>query len=97
MSTIAKTSKKAAQLISNARAIKVYSLSNCFTGQPLTEKPVVWADTADGKRDLVEVSPSDFLRHELNSRSTKLHDNGNGTFSIDVHSNLWFEFESFAV
>lgn len=92
MPTIQKTSKRAQHLLDNAKNIVSYSLSGCFQPKPLVERPAIWADIY-GKRDLINVSHSEFLRHELESRSTKLRENGPGKYCIDVHSNLWYEFE----
>jgi hypothetical protein len=99
MTTISKTSKRAQKLIENAVAIKVYALSDNFSGRPITDRPVIWGGPVVDNRftQLKSVTVTEFLRHELDSmKSTKLRDNGNGTFTLDVHSNLWYEFESYA-
>ena len=94
--TITKTSHRASQVLQGARNIRCYSLSNNFSGEALAEKPVIWGEPKPGEhyRPLVEVSQVGFLRHELQSRSTKLSDSGNGHYTIHVHSNLWFSFQS---
>lgn len=94
--TIPKNSHRAQQVLDQARAIKCYSLSNNFIGQPLSDRPVIWGEPLPGesRRPLVEVSPIGFLRHELTGHGPKLKDEGAGHFSIYIHSNLWYEFES---
>ena len=90
--TIRKNTNKAKQLIANARNIRCYSLSNNFTGQPLAERPRTWAPTANPA--IIEVSQSEFLARELSDPHVTLRQDLNGRYCIDVHSNLWYEFES---
>lgn len=95
--TIRKTSDRASKLLDQARDIRCFSLSNSFNGTPLPEKPLIVGEPRPGEhhRPLVNVSPTGFLRHELNKeKSTKLVDSGNGHYTIHVHSNLWFTFLS---
>jgi len=96
MVTIRKTTDRASKVLDGARNIRCYSLDNGFTGKPLVERPIIWAEPRPDEnfRQLVEVSQIGFLRHQLETSSTKLIDNGNGFYSIRVHSNLWFDFES---
>lgn len=92
--TVPKNSKKAKTAVQNAHDITCYSESNYFNGKPLAESPVVWGGPIVNNqyRDLVPVSQSEFLARELAGRNAKLTDNGNGHFTLRVHSNLWYEF-----
>jgi len=102
--TIPKTSNRAKSIIAAAEHIRVYSLSNCFKAEPLSENPVIWDDTSRDEQGRAtrtkQVTQSEFLMHELFAmRSTKLcadsaaYAGQGGHFSIQVHSNLWYEFE----
>jgi hypothetical protein len=92
--TVPKNTNKAKQAIANARNIKCYSLSNSFSGQPLADSPVVW----DGPvvncqyRNLLHVSQSEFLARELAGHSKLTESNGH--FTLHVHDNLWYEFDT---
>ena len=91
--TIPKNTNRAKQAITNARDIRCYSLSNNFSGQPLTEKPTVWGGAiVDGHRyrDLLTVTQSEFLAHEL--EHGKLSVSTEGRYTLQIHSNLWYEF-----
>lgn len=95
--TIPKNSRRAKEVLAQARNIRVYSLSNCFHAQPITEKPCVWGGPLlnDRYTELIPVSQGEFLAHELNGmKSTRLSHDGNDSYSIHVHDNLWYEFES---
>jgi hypothetical protein len=93
---INRTTKRAQDVLDNAHNVRCFSLDNYFNGEPLAEKPVIWGVALPGEnhRPLVEVSPIGFLRHKLESKSTKLIDNGNGFYTIHVHGNLWYTFQS---
>jgi hypothetical protein len=40
------------------------------------------------------MAPADWMRKELRGRSAKLINTRDNHYTIRVHSNLWFEFES---
>jgi len=91
MRTVPKKSPRAARVLTNAREIRCYSLSNNFTGTPLVNDPVIWAP--DGQ--IKHVTPTEYLTHELETMPhAKLYDEGGGKFSLLVHSNLSYEFQS---
>jgi hypothetical protein len=95
--TIPKNTKKAKQAIANAHDIRCYSLSNNFSGEPLAENPGFYGGpVVDGRfTQWLRVSQSEFLAHELNEfRSAKLSENSNGSYSLHIHSNLWYEFST---
>jgi hypothetical protein len=96
--TIRKTSDRASKVLDHAHNVRCYSLSNNFRGEPLADRPVIAGVPSPGEvhQLLVEVSPVGFLRHELTSNTTKLIDSGSGHFTIRVHSNLWYIFQSAA-
>lgn len=71
MSRIAKTSRRAREVLSRAQEVRVYSLGNYFCGEP--------SSVVAARRDL-ETFPF-----------AKLLDNGDGSFTVHVHSNLWYE------
>ena len=81
--TIAKNRKPLIDAILNAsHKFTVYSLSNSFNGELM-----------DGRESNI-LPPADWMRKELKEGfGTKLTANGNGHFTIHVHSNLWFEFQ----
>lgn len=94
--TIAKNTNKATRIIRNAKDVRCYSLSNNFTGDPLAERPVMWAgEIVEGHYvRIVEVSQAQFLMRELRENThAKLVTNGDA-FLLSVHSNLWYEFLS---
>lgn len=101
MATVPKNTKRAKWAIEHATEIKCYSLSNHFAGDPLHERPMIWADnpktwngeTYNSYRKLVEVSQAAFLANELAIRNTKLVAGENGYYTIHCHSNLWFTFK----
>lgn len=80
MKTVRKNAKKQLEKIfTTANNIKVYSLNNNFSGEILE----------DGI-----MSPIDWLKKEYNFFSAKLINNENGTFTLGLHSNLWYQFEA---
>lgn len=83
-------------MLDGARNIRCYSLDNNFAGKPLPELPQILGEMnpGDTRRPLVQVSQIGYLRHELRTKTTKLIDSGNNHFTIRVHSNLWFSFQS---
>lgn len=93
--TIRKGTNRAKQVIANARNIRGYSLANNFAGNPLAEHPQVWGGPVVNNRhtELVTLTQQEFLQHELDTYHAKLTEN-NGRFTIQIHSNLWYEFES---
>jgi len=91
--TIAKNTNRAKQAITAAHDIRCYSLSNNFSGEPLTDKPVIWGGPiVDGHRyrDLLTVTQSEFLAHEL--QHGKLSISNDGRYTLHIHSNLWYDF-----
>ena len=97
MSTIPKNTKRARNLLLNARNIRCYSLSNNFAGNPLADNPTVWGEAKPGEhyRPMIQVTQAEFLRRELvRSHGAKLTETGNGHYTIHIHSNLWFDFEA---
>jgi len=96
--TIKKTSDRASKVLDHARNVRCYAPSNNFRGEPLADRPVILGVPSPGEihQPLVEVSPIGFLRHELTNKATKLIDSGSGHFTIRVHSNLWYIFQSAA-
>lgn len=88
--TIAKNTKKAAKVLAGAFDVRCYSLSNCFTGNPIAEQPVVWRNGS-----LVHVTVPEFLTCELFSGigNARLTTSG-ALFIVHVNSNLWYEFRS---
>lgn len=92
--TIAKNTNKAKQAIANAKEIRCYSLENNFSGDLIADKPVIWGGEPINNqyRQLIEVSQSEFLTRELNSRHSKLTVGENGSYTLHVHSNLWYRF-----
>lgn len=94
--TIAKNTKRAKEILHNAHDIKCFSLANNFSGQPLPKECNVWGGPiVNGRyRDLLAVSPQEYLTHELNAYHCKLTQDSEGRYSIYVHSNLWYEFQA---
>jgi len=97
--TIPKNTNKARAILACATDIRCYSLSNNFSGQPLADSPVVWGPEKDEhgrSKHLVHATQPEFLAHELQgTSSTKLRrDSQSGRYVTDVHSNLWYEFQS---
>lgn len=94
--TIPKNTKRAEAILAHAANIKVFSLSNGFSGQPLAEQPVIWGGELVNHQftKLVPVSEAEFLAHELEGRGPKMVERENGRYCIRVHSNLWYEFTS---
>lgn len=92
--TVPKNTNLAKYAIANAHDVKVYSLSNNFSGEPLSDKPVVWGGPIiDGRyRDLIEVSVPEFMARELKSRHAKLTLACYGRYHLHIHSNLWYNF-----
>ena len=84
MKTIAKNRTALIDRILNtARDFRCYSLDNGFRGELM-----------DGRAGNI-MAPADWMRKELREFSfAHLHSNGNGHYTVHVHSNLWFEFDS---
>jgi len=86
---INKTSKLARAILGKVKNVRVYSLSNNFSGEAMAEVPVRWRDN-----QLVNCTQPEVLTENLHSiRSARLYNQGNH-YVIHVHSNLWYEFES---
>lgn len=87
--TIPRNSKRAAEVLEKAQGVKVYSLANHFRGELLPEhclSPLAWKA---GKT----CSPQEYLSELLQLFSfAKLRDNGDGTYTLSVHSNEWYTF-----
>jgi hypothetical protein len=95
--TIAKNSKRAKVAIANAHDIRRYSLSNHFSGQPLSLAPTIWGGRIENNQysDLIHVTQPEFLAHELHETSSaKLSLNTDGRYCLHIHSNLWYEFST---
>jgi hypothetical protein len=94
--TVPKNTHRAKRAIKTAREVKCYSLENHFSGQPLTEKPVVWGGPIVDCRhtQLIEVSQAEYLTRELNGHNCKLVAGENGFYTLRVHSNLWYTFKA---
>jgi hypothetical protein len=94
--TIRKTTDHASKVIDGARNVRCFALSNNFSGEPLAEKPLILGEMnpGDTHRPLIAVAQQGFLRHELRTKTTKLTDSGHGRYTVHVHSNLWYTFES---
>lgn len=75
--TIPKNTNKAHGIIARATGIKVYSLSNSFSGQ-----------------DMRMDSPQAYLAEMLKRESAKLVSPRSGKYTLEMHSNLWYEFSS---
>lgn len=86
--TVNRSSKIAKRIVANAHNVMVYSLSNCFEAKPMVETPVYMGQ--DGQ--IEHLTQSEALSRHLAGHGSKLLDNGNGTFTVHVHSNLWYEF-----
>lgn len=86
--TIPKNTKRAAEVIANAKNIVCYSLSNNFQPIFMDHDCPVWRE---GK--LVYLPPKQFLINELSGRHCKLSQYA-GNFTLHVHSNLWYEFSN---
>lgn len=93
--TIPKNTKRAKQVLASARNIRSYSLSDNFSGRPLSEDPVIWGGPVVNNQytKLVHIGQSDFLAYELRGLHTKLTGES-GRYCIHVHDNLWYEFEA---
>lgn len=93
MTTVKRNSRRAAQILDAATNVRAYTLNNYFTGKSLTETPmdpVAWKSGT-----YRETTPPRFLAGLLQVfKFAKLRDNGNGEFSLHVHSNEWYEFET---
>lgn len=83
MQTVRRGTRRFTEVLENAHNVRVFSLHNSFRGVELKE----------GNPDLV-CPPREHLAYELRTFNfAKLKDDGNGHYSVDVHSNLWYEFE----
>lgn len=91
MKTIPRNSKRAREVLEKAQGVKVYSLANYFNGEPLVADPI--DPVAWSKGELVPTTPSAYLRGLLSVYGfAKLQDGGDGTFTLRVHSNMWYTF-----
>ena len=83
MLTIRKGTKAFERVLTNAKDVVVYTLSDGFRGSRLQE----------GDPNLI-APPVEILRKKLCDHDTKLTSVGNNKYRIHVHSNLWFDFVS---
>jgi hypothetical protein len=92
--TVSKNTNRAKKAIANAHDIRVYSLSNNFSGQPLSDDPVVWGGPVVDNcfTELIHVKPAEFLKKELETYHAKLSVSECGRYTLQIHSNLWYEF-----
>jgi hypothetical protein len=90
--TIPKHTHQAKAAIASAKDVRCYSLSNNFSGEPLTEQPVVWGGEVVNNcyTKLIPVTRAEFLSRELRGRNVTLSEHG-GRYTLRVHSNLWYE------
>lgn len=85
MKTIRRNTKKAKAIINNAKEVRVYSLGNCFNGSNFTNGNIPAEDCSQVAIDWITKKMED------GAKLTHSHDN---FYSVTVHSNLWYEFES---
>ena len=87
--TIRRNSKELLGIFQRARNIKAYSLDNGFIGREVTGEcidPGNW----DNK-----VSPQEYLAKKFAQfNSNRLYSTAPGKYTLHIHSNLWYEFES---
>jgi len=76
-------------LLERARNIKVYSIDNGFIAREIPNDKQI--HVADGQ----VLMPFEYLLRQfrLMPKSTVWHNETKNTYSLNIHSNLWYEFE----
>ena len=77
--TIRRNTKRYQQILETAMSCRCYSLHNYFHGEDVNELVLVEYMAKDGR---------------FASPHTKLTDSGTGTYTLHIHSNLWFTFQA---
>lgn len=77
--TIRRNTKRYQQILETAMSCRCYSLNNYFNGEDINELVLVEYMTKDGR---------------FASSHSRLTDDGSGTYTLHIHSNLWFSFQA---
>ena len=88
---IRRNSKELPEIFARAKNIKVYSLDDCFVGKPLAEDPI---DPEAWPKEVKHTTPQDYLAKTFRGNHFARLSHNNGTFTLHIHSNLWYEFEN---
>jgi len=88
---IRRNSKELPEIFAKAKNIKVYSLDSCFVGKPLAEDPI---DPEAWPRGVEHTTQQDYLAKTFRGTSFAELTRNTGTFTLRIHSNLWYEFEN---
>jgi hypothetical protein len=88
---IRRNSKDLPGIFARAKNIRVYSLDNYFVGKPMADDPI---DPEAWPKEVKHTTPQDYLAKEFRKFHFAKLSRNNGTFTMHIHSNLWYEFEN---
>lgn len=86
-----RNSKELPEIFAKARNVRVYSLDNCFAGKPMADDPI---DPGAWPEEVKHTTQPDFLAKTFRKWNFASLTRNNGTFTLHIHSNLWYEFEN---
>ena len=88
---IRRNSKELPEIFARAKNVRVYSLDNCFVGNPMVDEPI---DPEAWPKEVKHTTTQDYLAKTFRvTRFAELTHN-NGSYTLRIHSNLWYEFQN---
>jgi len=88
---IRRNSKDLPEIFAKAKNIKAFSLENYFQAKPLADDPI---DPEAWPKEVKHTTPQDYLLKTFRKNQYAILTRNNGKFTLHIHSNLWYEFES---
>lgn len=88
---IRRNSKELPEIFARAKNIKVYSLESYFVGKLLADDPI---DPEAWPKEVKYTTQQDYLAKTFRKWNFASLTRNNGTFTLHIHSNLWYEFEN---
>ena len=87
---IRRNSKEIPEIFARAKNVRVYSQTNHFSGRPLADDPI---DPEAWPKEVKHTTPQDFLAKEFMMFKFSRLVKNDVTYTLRIHSNLWYEFE----
>jgi len=86
-----RNSKEVPKIFAEAQNVRVYSLDNGFVGRPMVDDPI---DPEAWPKEVKHTTQQDFLLKEFRGNRSSRLVRHNGTFTLHIHPNRWYEFEN---